>query len=56
MTTFQERKLKRIAKGALRSKPCSACNGYGYYDHNGSPKCGTCDGIGKITYYEPIKK
>ncbi len=25
---------------------CSACNGSGYYDHNGSPRCGCCDGEG----------
>lgn len=25
---------------------CSACNGSGYYDHNGSPKCGCCNGKG----------
>jgi len=26
---------------------CYACNGSGYYDHNGSPKCGSCGGTGK---------
>ena len=26
---------------------CTACNGSGYYDHNGSPLCGGCDGTGK---------
>lgn len=26
---------------------CVACNGSGYYDHNGSPKCGACNGTGK---------
>jgi len=26
---------------------CTACNGSGYYDHNGSPDCGCCDGSGK---------
>ena len=33
-------------------KPCGACNGSGYYDHNGSPKCGSCNGTGK----EPLKE
>jgi len=27
---------------------CSSCNGSGYYDHNGSPKCGACEGTGKV--------
>jgi len=26
---------------------CTACNGSGYYDHNGSPKCSSCNGTGK---------
>ena len=26
---------------------CISCNGSGYYDHNGSPPCGGCDGTGK---------
>jgi hypothetical protein len=26
---------------------CTACNGSGYYDHNGSTECGCCDGTGK---------
>jgi len=26
---------------------CTACSGSGYYDHNGSPPCGACDGTGK---------
>lgn len=28
---------------------CSACSGSGRYDHNGSPKCGACEGTGKDT-------
>ena len=28
-------------------RPCTACNGSGYYDDNGSPKCGCCNGTGK---------
>ncbi len=31
-------------------RPCTACNGSGRYDHNGSPKCGGCDGTGKERY------
>lgn len=39
---------------------CSACSGSGYYDNNGSPKCGGCDGQGKVKvspdhYKEHIK-
>lgn len=26
---------------------CIACNGSGYYDHNGSPPCGSCEGTGR---------
>ena len=29
-------------------KKCTACNGSGYYDHNGSPPCGACNGTGKV--------
>lgn len=25
-------------------RKCTACNGSGYYDDDGSPKCGGCDG------------
>ena len=27
---------------------CSACSGSGYYDNHGSPKCGGCEGTGKV--------
>lgn len=27
---------------------CSACSGSGYYDNTGSPKCGCCNGTGKV--------
>lgn len=30
----------------IESKKCVACNGSGYYDNNGSPTCGACDGTG----------
>jgi DnaJ-class molecular chaperone len=33
-----------------KQKACSACSGSGYYDHNGSPDCGACDGTGKEIY------
>lgn len=33
-----------------KQRPCTACNGSGYYDNNGSPPCGACDGTGKETY------
>ncbi len=26
---------------------CTACNGSGRYDHNGSPRCWSCSGTGK---------
>ena len=28
-------------------KECSACSGSGHYDHDGAPKCGSCNGTGK---------
>lgn len=31
---------------------CTACMGSGYYDHDGSPDCGGCDGTGK-EWYKP---
>jgi len=33
-----------------KEQDCTACNGSGYYDNNGSPECGACDGTGKETY------
>jgi DnaJ-class molecular chaperone len=52
---FHERKQARknyyekYVKG-WKQRPCIACNGSGYYDHNGSPKCSACEGTGKETY------
>lgn len=31
-------------------KTCTACSGSGYYDNDGSPDCGSCDGTGKERY------
>jgi DnaJ-class molecular chaperone len=50
--TYEERKAERVAHykkfvEGWKSIPCGACNGSGYYDHNGSPKCGCCGGSGK---------
>lgn len=36
-----------------KTRDCVACNGSGIYDHNGSPPCGACDGIGKERYRGP---
>lgn len=36
-----------------RLQTCVACNGSGYYDHNGSPPCGSCGGSGKERYPGP---
>ena len=53
--TFHERKQARreyyenYIKG-WKLRPCSARNGSGKYDHNGSPDCGSCDGSGKERY------
>ena len=58
--TFHERKQARKehyennVKG-WKLRPCSACNGSGYYDHNDSPECCACDGSGKERF-NPIKE
>lgn len=55
MSTYHERKAERKAhyekyiKG-WKLRPCVACNGSGRYDHNKSPRCGSCDGTGKERY------
>jgi len=46
--TFHERKAKRTKLLGKKLKTCLACNGSGYYDHDGSPKCSSCNGTGKI--------
>jgi len=57
--SFKERKQKRTedyeknVKG-WKLRPCSSCNGTGYYDHNGSPKCGACRGSG-LEKYKPTQ-
>ena len=58
---FRERKQRRAEyyeqhiKGKKQSI-CGCCNGSGYYDHSGSPKCGNCNGTGKETGKEIIEK
>jgi DnaJ-class molecular chaperone len=52
MTSWAERKEQRrdyYRRYVLGWKlvTCTACNGSGRYDHNGSPPCGSCDGTGK---------
>lgn len=53
--SFQERKKLRTqyyekwVKG-WKLTACLACNGTGYYDHDGSPKCSSCNGTGKERY------
>lgn len=58
MSSFHERKEERKAYykkyvEGWKIRKCSACNGSGCYDHNGSPACGACDGTGKERYKEP---
>ena len=55
MLTFKERKRERKEYYdkyvfGWKERPCTACNGSGHYDHNGSPPCGSCDGTGKEKY------
>lgn len=35
----------------IKQVTCTACSGSGRYDHNGSPKCGCCNGTGKTFPY-----
>lgn len=37
-----------------RLQTCGACNGSGYYDDNGSPRCSSCGGTGKERYQRPL--
>jgi len=55
---FIERKQARkewyekYVKG-WKLRPCTACNGSGYYDHSfhgRTPKCSSCEGTGKERY------
>lgn len=56
-STFKERKQQRTehyekyVKG-WKTRSCSACSGSGYYDNDGSPACGGCDGTG-LELYKP---
>ena len=51
--TWAERKaerreyFERFVRG-WKQVICTACNGSGRYDHNGSPPCSLCKGTGKI--------
>jgi DnaJ-class molecular chaperone len=52
LTPYQQRKEeRRKAYFALHGKKlvtCIACNGSGRYDHNGAPRCSSCNGTGKV--------
>lgn len=53
MSTWLERKQERREHYAKyvhgwKLVKCIACNGSGRYDNTGSPKCGCCDGTGKV--------
>ncbi len=52
--SYTERKERRrqiyLASLGWKQRPCTACSGSGRYDHNGSPKCGGCNGTGKERY------
>jgi len=55
---FKERKEERKKmyekhEFGWRLRKCGACNGSGYYDHNGSPPCVACEGTGKEEYPGP---
>ncbi len=59
--TYQERKARRAENFkkyvfGWKLRDCSACAGSGRYDHDGSPKCGGCDGTGKERYRDVESK
>jgi len=45
----EERKVNydKYVKG-WKEVNCTACSGSGYYDNNGSPKCSSCNGTGRM--------
>lgn len=52
MSTWAERKQNRKEWNekyvyGWKLVTCTACSGSGYYDNDGSPKCGSCNGTGK---------
>lgn len=52
MMNYEERKEERRHRyNELHGKKmvtCCACNGSGYYDSHGSPRCSACNGRGKV--------
>jgi len=53
--SYQDRKKARIDYYQKyvykwKQRDCVACNGSGYYDDNGSPPRGSCNGTGKEFY------
>lgn len=44
----EARRAECMAKYGKKLVACTACSGSGNYDHNGNPKCGQCNGTGKI--------
>lgn len=53
--TYLKRKQERKAHYeqyvfGWRLRDCTACSGSGYYDSDGSPPCGSCQGSGKERY------
>lgn len=58
---FRERKQARTEHYfafvyGWRQRDCCACAGTGYYDNDGSPPCGGCEGTGKESYRGPLAR
>jgi hypothetical protein len=58
MITFRERKAERTGYFlrfvfGWKLRVCTACNGSGHYDNDGSPACDECDGSGRARYRGP---
>lgn len=59
MDDYEKRKAERrrqyINGLHIKLRKCSACNGSGRYDHNGSPRCSACNGTGREEYKSMIE-
>lgn len=42
-----QRRQRYLEQHGKKLVKCGACAGGGYYDHDGSPPCGSCNGTGK---------
>lgn len=46
--TQEQKEMIKALQEKEQKVVCGACNGSGYYDDKGSPKCGACGGLGSV--------